>query len=113
MEVPWRYLEMLPRHSVRSLSVAVGRPGQGLTKQLLEFAAACGKRGVSTIRTVGAGAFPRPAYSWDGLLPLDFVGQRPAGHFATIEFDAPFDEMLETYRAHVHRLARISPGGGR
>jgi hypothetical protein len=113
MEVPWRYLGMLPRHSVQSLSVAAGRPGQGLSKQLLEFAGACGRLGVTTIRTVGKGAFPQPAYSWDGLLPLDLVGRRPAGYFTTIEFDAPFDEMLGSYRHHLSRLAGIAPANGR
>jgi hypothetical protein len=105
MEVPWRYLRMMPPHSLQSLSVAVGRPGEGLTKQFLEFAGACGKQGVTAIRTVGKGAYPQPAYSWDGLLPLDLVARRPPGYFTTIEFDSPFEEMMETYRAHLRRLA--------
>jgi hypothetical protein len=111
MDVPWRYLRMLPRQSLQSLSVAVGRPGEGLSRQFLRFARACGRRGVTSIRMVGGGAFPRPAYSWDGLLPLDSVGRRPAGYFTTIEFDSPFEEMLETYRARLHRLAQIPVAG--
>ena len=107
MEVPWRYLRMLPRESLQSLSVAVGRPGEGLSRQFLRFAGACGKQGVTSIKMVGSAAFPRPAYSWDGLLPLDLVGRRPAGYFTTVEFDSPFEEMMETYRAHLHRLAQI------
>jgi hypothetical protein len=118
MEVPSRYLGTLPPHSLQSLSVAVGRPGEGLTRQFLEFAGACGKRGVTAIRTVGKGALGQPAYSWDGLLPLDLVSQRPAGYFTTIEFDSPFEEIMETYRAQLQRLAGWSPaaaarlGGG-
>ena len=112
MDVPWRYLRLLPRQSLQSLSVAVGRPGEGLSREFLQFAGACGKQGVTSIRMVGRGAFPQPAYSWDGLLPLDLVGRRPAGYFTTIEFDSPFEEMLETYRAHLHRLVQVPLGGG-
>ncbi len=109
MEVAWRYLEMLPRRSLQSLSVAVGRPGEGLTKQFLDFAAACGSRGITAIRIVGRGAFPQMAYSWDGFLPVDLVGRRPDGYFTTIEFDSPFEEMMQIYRAHLSRLAKIPP----
>jgi hypothetical protein len=109
MEVPWRYLRMLPPHSLQSLSVAVGRPGEGLTRQVLDFATACAIRGVTAIRIAGRGAFPQLAYSWDGLLPLDLVGKRPAGYFSTIEFDSPFEDMIATYRGHLARLAKIPP----
>jgi hypothetical protein len=90
---------------LQSLSVAVGRPGEGLSHRFLEFATACGERGVTAIRVVGRGAFPQLAYSWDGLLPLDLVRRRPAGHFTTIEFDRPFDAVLETYRSFVTQMA--------
>ncbi len=113
MEVAWRYLEMLPRDSLQSLSVAVGRPGEGLTRQFLDFATACGTRGVTSIRIAGGGAFPRLAYSWDGLLPVDLVGRRPPGYFTTVDFDAPFDEMMQIYRTHLARLAKIPPMAGR
>jgi hypothetical protein len=109
MDVPWRYLDLLPRQSLQSLSVAMGRPGEGLTKEFLDFATACGSRGVTAIRTVGRGAFPQLAYSWDGFLPLDLVGRRPPGYFTTIEFDSPFEEMMQTYRSHLARLAAIPP----
>ena len=56
------------------------------------------------IRSVGRGAFPQLAYSWDGLIPLDLVaprvGEAASGHFTTIEFDGPAQnaaQMLETY----------------
>ncbi len=110
MEVPWRYLRLLPRRSLQSLSVAVGRPGEGLSKPFLDFAAACGAQGVTAIRLVGRGAFPRPAYSRDGSLPVDLVGRRPPGYFTTIEFDAPFEEMMQIYRAHLTRLAILAEG---
>jgi hypothetical protein len=72
---------------------------------MLQFAEACGARGVTAIRTVGRGAFPQLAYSWDGLIPLDLVRQRPPGWFTTIEFEAPYDEMLATYRLLLKRGA--------
>jgi hypothetical protein len=107
MEVAWRYLDMVPRRSLQSLGVAVGRPGEGLTKSLLDFAAACGARGVTAIRLAGRGSFPQLAYSWDGFLPLDLVGRRPPGYFTTIEFERPFEEMVQTYRSHLSRLAAL------
>jgi Acyl-CoA reductase (LuxC) len=113
MEVPWRYLELLPRRSLQSLSVAVGRPGEGLTRSFMDFATACAVRGVTTIRTVGKGAFPQLAYSWDGFLPLDLVGDRPRGYFTTIEFDSPYEEMMQTYASHLERLSRIPARFGR
>jgi hypothetical protein len=112
MEVPWNYLGMLPGDTLQSLSVAVGRPGEGLDRRFLRFADACGKRGVTSIRLVGAGALRQPAYSWDGFLPLDLAGRRPAGHFTTIEFVAPVEEMLEAYRMQVRRLAQLPALGG-
>ena len=103
MEVPDYYLRLLPAANLQSLSVAVGRSGQGLTEEFLHFAAACGGRGITAIRTVGRGAFPQLAYSWDGLIPLDLVSQRPEGNFTTIEFEQPYDKILETYRLFLKR----------
>ena len=98
MDVPERYLRLLPAAGLQSLSVAVGSPGEGLSGRCLRFAEACGKRGVTAVRTVGRGAFPQLAYSWDGLLPADLVRRRPPGYFTTIEFDAPYEAMDQTYR---------------
>jgi Acyl-CoA reductase (LuxC) len=109
MDVPWRYLKMLPRRSLQSVSLAAGLPGQGLTRQILAFARACASRGVTAIRLTGAGPFPSLTHSWDGMLPLDLVGRRPPGYFSTIEFDSPFEEMIEIYRGHLARLAKIPP----
>jgi len=97
-EIPNRYLRMLPAENLQSLSVAVGKPGEGLTDSLLHLAEMCGACGVTAIRTIGRAAFPQLAYSWDGYLPLDLVRQRPRGHFTTIEFDYPYDQILETYQ---------------
>lgn len=97
-EIHARYLRWIPATQLQSLSVATGRPGEGLDDRFLRFAAACGQRGVTAIRTVGRGAFPQLAYSWDGLLPLDLVRTRIDGHFSTIEFDRPYDQIMDTYQ---------------
>jgi hypothetical protein len=69
-----------------------------LDQALLDFAEACGRCGITAIRTVGRGAFPQLTYSWDGYLPLDLVAVRPPGHFTTLEFDRPCEQILNTYR---------------
>jgi hypothetical protein len=98
LAIPEEHLRFLPAGNLQSLSVAVGAEGQGLAASFLQFATACAARGVTAIRTVGRGAFPQLAYSWDGLLPLDLLCRRPKGWFTTIEFDRPWDEMMATYR---------------
>ena len=98
IEIPQKYLGMFPKANLQSLSMAVGEAGKSLDEGFLGFAEACGERGVTAIRTVGRGAFPQLAYSWDGLLPLDLVRGRAAGYFTTIEFDTPFEQILDTYR---------------
>ncbi|MFZ2616303.1 MAG: acyl-CoA reductase [Anaerolineae bacterium] len=105
LEIPERYLALLPPGNLQSLSVAVGQAGVGITPAFLHFAEACGARGVTAIRTVGRGAFPQLAYSWDGLLPLDLVRTRPPGHFTTIEFDDPLSEIAATWQL----LQRLAP----
>lgn len=102
-EIPDRYLRLLPSANLQSLSAAVGRAKEGLTDRLLRFFEICGDRGVTAIRTVGRGAFPQLAYFWDGLIPLDLVRMRPEGYFTTIEFDIPFEQMLETYQLFLRR----------
>jgi len=103
MELPNHYLRLLPARNLQSLSVAIGQPGKSLTERFLRFAEACGARGVTAIRTVGRGAFPQLAYSWDGFIPLDLLRPRLAGHFTTIEFDAPYEQTLETYQTLLQR----------
>lgn len=112
MEVPQRYLSLLLPSSLQSLSVAVGRPGEGLSDRFLDFATACGARGVTAIRAAGRGAFPLLFHSWDGLLPLDLICRRPQGHFTSVEFDSPFDALLETYRAFSVRLDHLQAALG-
>jgi hypothetical protein len=97
MEVADHYLRMVLPTNLQSLSVAFGKPGEGLTRRILRFAEACGDRGVTAIRTVGRGAFPQLSHSWDGLIPLDLICSRHPGYFTTIEFDHPFDQILETF----------------
>ena len=107
MEAPQEYLRLLPPQNLQSLSVAVGKPGEGLTESFLRFAEACAARGVTAIRTVGRGAFPQLAYSWDGFIPLDLAFERPAGRFTTIEFDRPYDEIIATYQLFMARGAAM------
>ena len=97
-EVPQRYLRQVGGHHLQSMSVVMGSPDTGVfPPRLLSYAGALGAAGVTSIRTVGRGAFPQLAYSWDGLLPLDLIAQRQRGHFTAIEFDDPWSEIYETY----------------
>ena len=99
MEFPEGYLSLIPPHNLQSLSVAFG--SGALTERHLQFAKACARRGVTAIRTLGRGAFPQLAYSWDGLVPLDLVSERPAGYFTSIEFDDPVEQIMNTYERFI------------
>jgi hypothetical protein len=99
MEIPQRYLQQIDKHHLQSMSVALGSPEtRGTDPRLLHYADALGAAGVTSIRTVGRGAFPQLAYSWDGLLPLDLFAKREQGHFTTLEFDEPWQQIYQTYR---------------
>jgi hypothetical protein len=99
MEVPRRYLQQIGRQNLQSMSVALGSPDtRGIDPRLLRYAEALGAVGVTSIRTVGLGAFPQLAYSWDGLLPLDLTAKRQRGHFTALEFGEPWAQIYETYR---------------
>ena len=102
MEVPRRYLGQMCRdeqHPLQSMSMAVGDPDYpGIDPRLLRYAEALGAVGVTGIRTVGRGAFPQLAYSWDGLIPLDLTVDRPKGYFTALEFDQPWTQIYETHR---------------
>lgn len=97
-QIPGEYLRCLPPDNLQSLSVAVGFPGQAAGADFLRFAEACGQRGVTAIRSLGRGAFPQLAYSWDGFIPYDLIARRGAGRFCTIEFETPYEEMAATYQ---------------
>jgi len=97
MEIPNRYLSVLPSQNLQSLSVAMGHPGESLPEEELEFLHKCALCGITAIRSVGRGAFPQLAYSWDGLIPLDLSYSREAGYFSTIEFEKPFEQIVETF----------------
>ncbi|MFC2054620.1 acyl-CoA reductase [Chloroflexota bacterium] len=107
MEIPDYYLKMLPRNNLQSLSVAVGRQAESLSEGFLHFAEECCAQGVTAIRSVGRGAFPQLSYSWDGYIPLDLLYTRPKGYFSTIEFDRPYDQMIETYNTMQQRSTEI------
>jgi hypothetical protein len=99
MEVPERYLQQVDRHHLQSMSVALGSPDTAsMDPRLLHYSEALGAAGVTSIRTVGRGAFPQLAYSWDGLLPLDMTASRQRGHFTALEFDKPWPQIYETYK---------------
>jgi hypothetical protein len=98
MEVPRRYLQQVDSRHLQSMSVALGNPDAGgVSHRLLSYAGALGAAGVTSIRTVGRGAFPELAYSWDGLLPLDLGVRRQRGRFTAIEFSNPWPQIYETY----------------
>ena len=98
LQVPQRYLQQVGSQHLQSMSVALGSPdAQGLPHRLLSYAEALGAAGITSIRTVGRGAFPQLAYSWDGLLPLDLTARRQRGHFTAIEFDEPWSQISETH----------------
>jgi hypothetical protein len=99
MEIPERYLRHVQRAHLQSMSVALGNPDEsGIDSRLLRYAEALGAVGVTGIRTVGRGAFPQLAYSWDGLIPLDLTVKRQRGYFTALEFDEPWTQIHETYR---------------
>jgi hypothetical protein len=99
MEIPERYLRYVHRAHLQSMSVALGNPDEpGLDPRLLRYAEALGAVGVTGIRTVGRGAFPQLAYSWDGLIPLDLTVKRQKGYFTALEFDEPWAQIQETHR---------------
>lgn len=110
LEVPELYLRHLPRGMLQSMSVAIGISDQPPNRRFLEFASACGREGVTAIRSAGRAAFPQLAYSWDGYLPLDLVRRRPAGHFTTIEFDDCAESMRSTYQELDKLLRPPRPG---
>jgi len=98
MEVPGRYLQTVGKRHLQSMSLALGSPDvTGLDPRLVAYAGVLGAAGVTGIRTVGRGAFPQLAYSWDGLLPFDLFARRQRGHFTTIEFGDPWPEIYATY----------------
>ena len=98
MEVPDRYLRHIPRQSLQSMSIALGDPDlPDIAPRLLNYAEALGSIGITGIRTLGRGAFPQLAYSWDGFIPLDLTTHRKKGYFTALEFDQPWTQIYDTY----------------
>lgn len=107
MEVPDRYLRRIPRQYLQSMSIALGDPDlPDIDPRLLDYAEALGSVGITGIRTVGRGAFPQLAYSWDGFIPLDLTTHRSKGYFTALEFDQPWAQIYETYDLVRHILDR-------
>lgn len=100
LQIPHQFLPSIPAKNLQSMSIAYGRTGEKLSDRLLQFSSACGKCGITSIRTVGRGAFPKLPYSWDGFIPLDLTSTRAPGHFTTIEFEKPMDQILETFNLY-------------
>jgi hypothetical protein len=107
MEVPRQYLGTLPAKNLQTMSVAIDAPGQETwSAEFYRFVDAVGKLGVTGVRTVGRGAFPQLAYSWDGYLPLDLSLERPEGYFTTVEFEDTFGQILDTYQLYASRVGK-------
>jgi len=98
MDIPQKYLKLLPAKNLQSLSVAFAPEYDIEDPKYHDFLYAAARCGITAIRSLGRGAFPQLSYSWDGLIPLDLVAERPAGYFSTIEFENPYQEMIETYK---------------
>jgi hypothetical protein len=84
-----RYLRQLPPTNLQSVSLAVA------AGRVLELAEGAGASGVTALRGLGRAAFPKMAYSWDGLLPLDLGNVRPEGHFTTLETEDPLTGLVQ------------------
>jgi hypothetical protein len=110
LQVPDHYLHMISPRNLQSMSVALGSvDNPGLDPRLLRYAEAAGAAGITGIRTVGRGAFPQLAYSWDGWIPRDLTTERQKGHFTALEFDEPWAQIYETYRL-VRQAAGLEDG---
>ncbi len=103
--LPSEYLGRLPARNLQTLSVAL----DSRAPEFLPLAEALGRCGVTALRTVGRAAFPDLAYSWDGLLPCDFITRRPAGYYTTCEFDDALAQIEDT----AMRLNRWLEGSSR
>jgi hypothetical protein len=104
LEVPQKYLRWLPAKNLQTMSVAIDGPANpSWSSNFTRFVDANGKLGVTGIRTIGRGAFPQLAYSWDGYLPLDLSVERTPGHFTTVEFENTFQQILDTYQLYASR----------
>ncbi len=104
MEIPQTYLQWLPAKNLQTMIVAIDGPAQTTWSPIFtRFVEAIGKRGVTGIRTIGRGAFPQLAYSWDGYLPLDLSLERRAGYFTTVEFENTYQQILNTYQLYTAR----------
>jgi len=79
-------LGLLPPENLQTIGLACEEG------QILPFAEAAGKVGVTAIRKLGQAAFPLLASSWDGYLPLDSAYIRPEGHWIGVEINLCFPQ---------------------
>jgi hypothetical protein len=101
MDIPQTYLKWIPAKNLQTMSVAIDGPGNSSwSPAFTHFVEAIGKRGITGIRTIGRGAFPQLAYSWDGYLPLDLSLERAPGYFTTVEFENTYQQILDTYQLY-------------
>lgn len=98
IDIPLKYLKILPVKNLQSMSVAFSSTYNINNLKYMGFLKSSARCGITAIRSLGRGAFPQLSYSWDGLIPLDLVAERPAGYFSTIEFDNPYQEIIDTYK---------------
>jgi hypothetical protein len=104
LEITNRYLRWIPPENLQTMSTAIDGPLlENWSNKFTEFANRLGKCGVTAIRTIGRGAFPFLAYSWDGYLPQDLSAKRQPGHFTTVEFDSNYKHIMDTYALYQKR----------
>lgn len=104
MEVPQTYLRWLPAKNLQTMIVAIDGPAHSTwSPDFTRYVEMIGKRGVTGIRTIGRGAFPQLAYSWDGYLPLDLSLERRPGYFTSVEFENTYQQILDTYQLYATR----------
>lgn len=104
MEIPQTYLKWLPAKNLQTMIVAIDGPTQTTwSPDFSRFVEAIGERGITGIRTIGRGAFPQLAYSWDGYLPLDLSLERRPGYFTSVEFENTYQQILDTYQLYTVR----------
>jgi len=98
-EVPEIYLPQLPSKNLQTMYVAIDGPSHpNWSTEFSLFVERVGKRGVTSIRTIGQSAFPQLAYSWDGFIPHSLSLEFPAGYFTTVEFDHTYKKIQQVWR---------------
>jgi hypothetical protein len=96
MDVPDKYLSKIAPQNLQTMYVAIdGMSHTTWSPEFSQFVESIGKRGITSIRTVGQSPFPQIAYSWDGDMPHSLALKYPAGYFSTVEFDHTFSKIQQ------------------